>query len=137
MSQGAVRAGLDAYTSAFTGAGDVATEGVVYLPKPGVGYLACRLSGYTRTPIALGANAAFQESGLYQVSVNRPTVEGMKSAGRFADLIVALFPRATVIALATGQVLTIESASAQPAVPSGDWISIPVVVRWFAIDNGP
>lgn len=131
MSYAAVQAALDGIVTAFVAGGDVNTEGTQYQPTAGSPYLSARITAYQRTPLGLGTSTPFEERGFYQVSVNRPATEGIGQAAAVADVVVGLFPRGSSIALPTGNVLTIEYASARQAIPAGDWLTVPVVVSWF------
>ena len=134
MSQTAIRDGMDARLATYAGGGRIVTEGEVYAPQQGVPYLWSRLAAYTRVGIGVGKTAPKEESGSYQINVTRPTREGTRPAARIADELVALFDRGTQIVLATGQVLTVQNASAQPAQELGNWITLPVVISWFCTE---
>ena len=133
-SYAATQAAFDALLSSFTLGGPLVVEGQAYEPIAGTPYLSARLSAYARAPVALDANSPFQVTGAYQINVNRPANEGKATAAAIADLLVALFPRGTALALATGTVLSITSVGAAPAITSGDWLTVPVVVSWFGTD---
>ena len=131
----ATQAAFDAVLAAVTAGGDIVVEGQTYQPVAGRPYLSCRLSAYTRTPMAIDPNTPFDVRGSYQVNIQRPANEGKAIAAQIADLIVALFPRGMALALGTGASLTVLSAGAQPAITEGDWLTVPVVVSWFGTDS--
>jgi hypothetical protein len=133
MSRRTCKAALDAHLLAFSakGMGDIAWEGVPYQPNEGRGYIAARMPAYARQPLGVGADCVVQESGTYQITVNRPTTEGDDFAGSLAERLVAWFARGTILVAGTGQSLVIENASEMPAQPTGNWLSVPVVVSWI------
>ena len=132
MSYRAIAEALETLAATFTLAGVVVQQDGVYMPVSGVPYLKCELSGYNDTPAGFGANSMMQQVGTFQLSVMRPSTEGVKRGRDLADRLVALFKRGTNISLPNGQTLIIDYTSPQPAQIHGDWISVPVVVNWFA-----
>lgn len=131
----AVQVAFEARLSTFSAGGTVVVESApVYLPQAGAGYLSGRLSGYARTPLGVGPDAPAEVNGTYTVSVQRSATEGVGMAALIASRIVHLFNRGTALALATGQVLSIDQASEQPAIFAGDWITVPVVVKYFGTE---
>ena len=135
MSRQAIIDALAVRLQAMPQLPDIAWEGgAPYLPEIGRLYLSGRLSGYTRTPAGAGADTPMLESAMLTVNVVAPADAGGAAAGRMADGVAAYFRRGTVLVLSTGQALTIENASAQPAQSSGDWLTIPVLVQAGATD---
>lgn len=122
-------------TGVGVGTGDIVFEGQPYTPNEGNPYIITRMAAYSRVPISAGPTPAYQETGTYQVSVVRPIDEGAGRAMYIADQVVAYYPRSKILVTATSVSLSLLSASAMPAMPSGDWYLIPVVVSWFC--TGP
>ena len=135
ITKAAVQLAFEAQLGTFTAGGAVITEAApIYNPQAGVGYLSGRLSAYARTPVGIGPDVPSSVTGSYQVNVQRPAVEGSGMANAIAGMLVHLFVRGAALALATGQVLIVEQASEQPAIPSGDWITVPVVIEYFGTE---
>lgn len=133
MSLAAVRQAFDAHLLTFTAGGDVNLAGTDYTPQAGKPYLSSRLT-YQRSPVGIGTPVAYEVRGTYQVNVNRPAIEGLPTADSLAARIVELFQRNTTLALATGAVLTVMSASEQAEIPAGDWLTVPVVIEWYGTE---
>jgi hypothetical protein len=135
VTQVAVRTAFEALLATFPAGGDVVTEASPqYAPKAGKPYLSGRLAAYARTPIGIGTPTPEMVAGSYQINVQRPATEGVGPGSAIAARLVHLFDRGTALALATGQVLTVEQASEQPAIFAGDWITIPVVIQYYGTE---
>jgi hypothetical protein len=135
VTKSAVRHAFEALLNTFSAGGQIVVEtSPVYAPQAGVGYLSGRLSAYDRVPMGIGAPTPQSVTGFYQISVNRPTAEGSDLADAIAARLVNLFDRGTALALETGQVLTVQQASERPAITSGDWLTVPVVIEWFGTE---
>ncbi len=113
--------------------GDTVYEGVVYQPQNGRPYFSARMAAYTRQPQGTGPNAAYLESGTYQVNVNRPLGEGLQPARAAADSLAASLARGTMLALGNGGSVTVQNVAAGPAIEAGAWVSVPVSFSWFAL----
>ena len=134
ISHGAVRTAFNARLQTFTDGGDVNVTGTDYTPQAGRPYITGSLTSYIRTPVGYGLSAPHDVRGTYQVSVNRPAIEGLATADSVAKRVEALFPRGLSLALATGAVLTVMSASERPEMTSGDWLTVPVVIEWYGTE---
>jgi len=134
LSLAAVKSALDQHLLTFTAGGDVHVQGGTYEPAAGVPYIRGDLPAYQRRPAGIGVSTAFTATGTYQVRVVRPSIEGSAMALSIAARIAHLFRRGTALVLATGAVLTVENATEQAEMPSGDWIVVPVIVSWFCTE---
>ncbi len=134
-----ISAALDAYLqSELTGNTlDIAWEGVAYDPQTGRPYLRVSLSGYNRTPQGPGSNTIFLEMGVYSVTVVWPVGEGKAPLLAEADKIRAMFPRNLSLTLSGQAPLVVQATSLGPAFNSGDWLNVPVTVRWITSEFGP
>lgn len=134
-TQGAVRRAFDARLATFSAGGAaIITGGVPYQPQAGVPYITGRVAAFVRAPLGVGASTAHRIDGTYQVNVNRPATEGADMADSIAGRIARHFTRGTAIALETGPVLTLISASEQPEIRAGDWITVPILVVFYGTD---
>lgn len=131
MSSQAIADAFDARLATFQGGGYIQYEDVPYTPIAGKPYLSARLSGYSRSTVSAGPDPVMQESGTYQVNVNRPSGEGRQAAGQIADKVVAHFPTAAPLTLPAGSLIVLYS-SAGPGISAGDWYTVPVMVSWTA-----
>lgn len=132
LTKAAVQDAFDTRLRSFAAGGDVTLAGQGYQPRAGRPYLSSRMSAYVHTPLGIGADVAYEASGTYQVNVNRAAIEGLPTADSIAARVAYLFRRGTALELATGAVLTVISASEAPEIPSGDWLTVPVSITWYA-----
>lgn len=126
-----IREALDAVLSALQSTG-VAWESVA-LPNPDpTGFLSTQITARTSTPQGVGPDAMQLWEGVYQVSVHYPIGEGMKPAELQAQIISSAYPRSMTLVAADGTKVTIVSTQIPPAVPSDRFVTIPVLINWFA-----
>jgi hypothetical protein len=133
-NQAAIIEALFTHLQTFTAGGDVVIDGQLYEPQQNRPYLFATLSSYARNPTGFGADCVYQEAGTFQVMVNRPAGEGPLPAAQMADALTTLFRRGQGVALGTGPFVHFENVSAQPAITTGGWRSVPVVVSWYCTD---
>lgn len=131
MSYDQIWTALDARAALFTAGGDIVSEGDYYDPVEGRPYVLTKLAAYERSPAGVGPDCVIVETGSYMVSLRRPAEEGRGAASELADQVVALFPRSLALVTASGQQISLVSATAMPAIPAGAWLTVPVMIRWF------
>lgn len=123
---------FDDYLGTFQGAGELFVQGNEIGLDARKPYLSAIMASYTRAPQSIDADAPFLESGVYQVTVARPTAEGRSAGETFADLVLAFFPRGMGLATVAGQVARIDSGTVLPMIAGGAWLQFPIQIRWFA-----
>lgn len=132
MSQSAIYDAFDAYLLAMPGLpADGIIEGQSYNPSSGVPYVSTRMAAYSSRPAGLGPNPTLIESGIFQINVHRPTLEGRVGATWMADQVAAYFARAHCLVTADGRIVQFVSASGQPMIMSGSFLTVPVLVNWM------
>jgi hypothetical protein len=135
MSELSIEQALDSLLVAFAarpGVGDVNLRGAIYTPTKGKPYVSGRVTGYNRVPAGLGPNCVYQVDGVYQVTVVRPTAEGKVPGGQVAAAILSAFARGVPVVTADNIRVSLLGASEQAPLDSGDWLSTPVMIRFFA-----
>lgn len=110
---------------------NVAWDDVPYTPAEGVAYLDATMAAETLRPLGSGADGFQMWEGIYQVNVHHPIGEGLEPIKKQVGAIIDHFRRGTSLFPTDGGTVVITEASPSRRILSGDWVSIPVQIRWF------
>lgn len=98
-------------------------------PIEGVSYLKSAFLPAEPFPAALGASAPNRCSGIFQVTVCAPVLQGRGHALEIAELVLANYPRGMKLLKGSTEVL-IDRAGLNPGLTVGERYMLPVTIRW-------
>ncbi len=127
----AIRLAFDNYLELYQ-SDRVAWEGTIYSPEISRPYIDTKMLALTQRALSVGASGMVEHSGIYQVKVNFPSDGGgLSRILTKADAVANYMARGTNLSVSTGGTLKIEIPQVLPMIEYGDWMSVPIQVRWF------
>lgn len=123
-------------TSGFPGAAQRAYEGRPFTPTKGTPYAALTLLPAFDRPMDINADET-RHDGNFQIGLFHPATAGETATlEALADAVRAQF--APPIDLESGGVVVrVIAAERGPILHDGDWMQLPVTIRWVCLDADP
>lgn len=110
---------------------EVAWEGRSYAPAGGKPWLQVSTPARNRQPTSIGTDGAHSWNGTFQLVVKSPSTLGNIAALKRAEAIAKRLPRGRTLVSGAARVV-FQAVTIPASYDSADFISVPVVIQWFA-----